>query len=219
MASPPAAIAGASPESKAQLQHSKASPTADEQAVQNRSILIAIDRSRHSERALRWYASKIHSNEDRVVFVNVTEPPDLALGFGMAGAAVAEIYTKAVEETVEAAKRLAVNVKTICRSFGIEKIRFLERISHSPGQAIIEAAEEEQADLIILGSRGVGVLRRTFLGSVSDYVLHHSRRSAVLVVPAEQHHHSEAGGQHYSVQGKPAVEDQDVGDQAAKQEG
>uniref|UniRef100_A0A1I8G1J2 Usp domain-containing protein n=1 Tax=Macrostomum lignano TaxID=282301 RepID=A0A1I8G1J2_9PLAT len=184
MASPPAAIAGASPESKAQLQHSKASPTADEQAVQNRSILIAIDRSRHSERALRWYASKIHSNEDRVVFVNVTEPPDLALGFGMAGAAVAEIYTKAVEETVEAAKRLAVN-----------------------------------ADLIILGSRGVGVLRRTFLGSVSDYVLHHSRRSAVLVVPAEQHHHSEAGGQHYSVQGKPAVEDQDVGDQAAKQEG
>lgn len=42
------------------------------------------------------------------------------------------------------------------------------------GEAILLAAKEENADMIILGTRGMGKMRRTFLGSVSDFVLHHS---------------------------------------------
>lgn len=44
----------------------------------------------------------------------------------------------------------------------------------SPGEGIINAAKEVGADLIVTGSRGLGTIRRTFMGSVSDYIMHHS---------------------------------------------
>ena len=51
-----------------------------------------------------------------------------------------------------------------------------------PGEAICEIAEERDVTLIVLGSRGLNKIRRTFLGSVSDYVIHHCKKP-VLVVP------------------------------------
>lgn len=35
-------------------------------------------------------------------------------------------------------------------------------------------AKEEHADIIVTGTRGQGKIRRTLLGSVSDYIIHHS---------------------------------------------
>ncbi|CAG2192210.1 unnamed protein product [Mytilus edulis] len=43
-----------------------------------------------------------------------------------------------------------------------------------PGELLIHIAKEENASMIITGSRGLGKIRRTILGSVSDYVIHHS---------------------------------------------
>lgn len=42
------------------------------------------------------------------------------------------------------------------------------------GEAIVSVAKEEKAQLIVTGCRGMGKIRRTFLGSVSDYVIHHA---------------------------------------------
>ena len=50
----------------------------------------------------------------------------------------------------------------------------LQLLSGSPGEAIVKAAEDDKADMIIMGSRGLNRYRRTLLGSVSDYVLHHA---------------------------------------------
>ena len=44
-----------------------------------------------------------------------------------------------------------------------------------PGEIICKYAEEENAALIVTGTRGLGKVRRTLLGSVSDYVIHHSK--------------------------------------------
>ena len=54
-----------------------------------------------------------------------------------------------------------------------------------PGEGICGAATEYKADLIIMGTRGLSTLRRTVLGSVSDYVLHHSH-TPVAVVPSPE---------------------------------
>lgn len=43
-----------------------------------------------------------------------------------------------------------------------------------PGHVICHVADQEKASMIVIGSRGAGKIRRTILGSVSDYVVHHA---------------------------------------------
>jgi Universal stress protein UspA and related nucleotide-binding proteins len=43
-----------------------------------------------------------------------------------------------------------------------------------PSKTIIEFCEQEQCDLIIMGSRGLGKIEQFFMGSVSQYVLSHA---------------------------------------------
>ena len=62
---------------------------------------------------------------------------------------------------------------------------------HPPAKAILEAADQHAADLIVIGSRGLGA-RRTALGSVSNGVLHHAK-VPVLVFP-HRLAHGEPGG-------------------------
>jgi nucleotide-binding universal stress UspA family protein len=50
-----------------------------------------------------------------------------------------------------------------------------------PVQVITEVAEQINADLIVIGSRGLGGFQRLLMGSVSDAVIHHAH-CAVLVV-------------------------------------
>jgi nucleotide-binding universal stress UspA family protein len=49
-----------------------------------------------------------------------------------------------------------------------------------PGSAILQIAAEENASMIVMGTRGKGMLRRTILGSVSDYVLHHAKIPVII---------------------------------------
>lgn len=50
-----------------------------------------------------------------------------------------------------------------------------------PGRMICEVARTWQADLIIIGRRGLSGLKEFFLGSVSNYVLHHAHCSVLTV--------------------------------------
>lgn len=47
-------------------------------------------------------------------------------------------------------------------------------VGSNAGQHLCQMAKKEKADMIVMGTRGLGTVRRTVLGSVSDYVLHHS---------------------------------------------
>lgn len=57
-----------------------------------------------------------------------------------------------------------------------------------PGETVVHEAHEQNADVILCGSRGHGKLRRTFMGSVSDYIVHHSH-VPVVVCRHKNHHH------------------------------
>jgi nucleotide-binding universal stress UspA family protein len=53
----------------------------------------------------------------------------------------------------------------------------------TPVQVVLDVAEEEGADLIVLGSRGLGAYPEQLLGSTSTQVAQHSSRP-VTIVPA-----------------------------------
>lgn len=50
-----------------------------------------------------------------------------------------------------------------------------------PAEVIVQVAEEEASDLIVLGSRGLGAFKAFFLGSVSHRVSHHAPCSVLIV--------------------------------------
>ena len=50
-----------------------------------------------------------------------------------------------------------------------------------PGENICRIAMDKKANVIVMGTRGLGRIRRTFLGSVSDYVVRHAGCAVTLV--------------------------------------
>jgi nucleotide-binding universal stress UspA family protein len=61
----------------------------------------------------------------------------------------------------------------------------------SAAHAIVQYAEEQQADLIVVGSHGRGAVSRLLLGSVAERVLHLAGRP-VLVVSQRARHRTSA---------------------------
>jgi nucleotide-binding universal stress UspA family protein len=55
------------------------------------------------------------------------------------------------------------------------------QIPGNPGQTIKKIAQNWDADLIVMGSRGRTGLSELVLGSVSNYVMHHAPCSVLIV--------------------------------------
>ena len=56
-----------------------------------------------------------------------------------------------------------------------------------PTEEILNTAEREDCDLMILGTHGKGFLAHTFLGSVSSAVLHRARKPVFIIpLPSEK---------------------------------
>ncbi|ELU17646.1 hypothetical protein CAPTEDRAFT_192836 [Capitella teleta] len=57
--------------------------------------------------------------------------------------------------------------------------------SKKPGEAIVKAIAEYKPVLAVMGARGISSFRKTLIGSVSDYVLHHATVPVIIC----KHHH------------------------------
>jgi nucleotide-binding universal stress UspA family protein len=56
-----------------------------------------------------------------------------------------------------------------------------------PPEEILNAADEEGCDVIVLGTHGKGFLAHTFLGSVSSAVVHRTRKPVFIIpLPSEK---------------------------------
>jgi nucleotide-binding universal stress UspA family protein len=91
-------------------------------------------------------------------------------------------FVEAIErEGAAEANRMAATGATLARAAGWDPQPVVLRSYSGEGLRIAEFAEQVDADVVVVGSRGLGGARAV-LGSVSDMVVHHSVRP-VLVVP------------------------------------
>ena len=65
---------------------------------------------------------------------------------------------------------------------GQKGILFYDRVTYGDdGKRIVEIAEKNNFDLVVIGSRGMGAAKEIFLGSTSNYVLHKSKKPVLIV--------------------------------------
>jgi nucleotide-binding universal stress UspA family protein len=132
------------------------------------TVLVAYDGSESARRALGAAAKLAHDGVSLRV-VSVAEPLPQ---FGRAAAMLTP------EEDAER-KRELVEATTILKEHGVEA-RAVERRGDA-ATMILDEAESEGADLIVLGTRGLGAGTRWLLGSVSTKVLHHASCDVLVV--------------------------------------
>lgn len=146
------------------------------------TVIIPIDPSKQAEVAFEWYLRHVHKPQNYVYMVHCEEIehpsgvnfPDYV------------VTPEAMAEKMEAARKRGSSLLEKYSAKLKEKgIRGEVKAEIGrPGEVVVNTADKLNASMIVMGSRGLGLVRRTILGSVSEYVIHHTR-VPVTIVPKE----------------------------------
>jgi nucleotide-binding universal stress UspA family protein len=147
------------------------------------TVLLCTDGSELAEHAL-VAGLEVLAPPDRLVLATVVEPidPMLVVGTGMAAGVVSPPEAERSQQQREAHARALLEEARV--SVGIPDAEPIV-VAGSPGRAICELAQQLDASVVVLGTRGRGGLRRAVLGSVSDHVVRHAPCPVLVTGPAE----------------------------------
>jgi nucleotide-binding universal stress UspA family protein len=147
-------------------------------------ILLCYDGSPSAKRAMSLAQSTIGHHPATVL--HVWSPPDeflAAVPFGgdsaPAGSSIVELERLALDR----AQAVADEGWGLARGLEFAVESRVERSGGAIWRTILDAADDLDADLIVIGTRGLTAIQSNLLGSVSNAVIHHSTRP-LLVVPA-----------------------------------
>jgi nucleotide-binding universal stress UspA family protein len=142
-------------------------------------VLLPIDGSAFSEAAIEEVANRPWPQGSEVRIVTAAEIPVM---IGLEPWAAAPIYFEQLEGAVrDSSTALVENAITKLKSRGTPLRISCAVLEGSPREMIVEEADRWGADLIVMGSRGLGTWSRLVLGSVSNAVVHHARCSVEIV--------------------------------------
>ncbi|QCQ91185.1 universal stress protein [Rhodococcus sp. SGAir0479] len=145
------------------------------------SLLIAYDGSPNAKSAVEA-AATLFAGAEAVLFY--ARQPMESFAAHLQGHPALEELDGLDAATLDASERIAADGAELARRHGLRAEPLVASTVATASEAIIEAAEERDLDLIVLGSRGLRGLRATLLGSTSANVLHHATRPT-LVIPAD----------------------------------
>jgi nucleotide-binding universal stress UspA family protein len=97
-----------------------------------------------------------------------------------AGEITVEIAEEAVAGERQGAQKNLDRVKAALAAEGISNVSTLI-VEGAAGDAVLDAANSEGADLIVMATHGRGGFGRAIMGSVADHVLRNTKRQALLL--------------------------------------
>jgi nucleotide-binding universal stress UspA family protein len=156
---------------------------------QIKRILYATDLSKNSSYAFLYAVDMAKRHDAKIVILYAIEPlPPYAEVYG---AVTEESEKKQHEEIIESMKK---HLQGFCKKAEtqvgppcVELVsKILVPVGHPP-EEILNAADREGCDAIVMGTHGKGFLAHTFLGSVSTAVLHRTRKPVFTIpLPSEK---------------------------------
>lgn len=130
-------------------------------------IAVAIDGSENADRALDLAADLAARYGATLVLISVV-PPSVVPSFG--GPVLEPPSPEAMEEVFD---QLLASRRARVQHPRIREIVTVRR-EGTVVDELVGYLEEQPADLLVMGSRGLSAGRRLFLGSVSDALVHHA---------------------------------------------
>ncbi|XP_022765783.1 universal stress protein PHOS34-like [Durio zibethinus] len=160
-------------------------------------VMVGIDESDESFYALEWAVNNLFNGligaspgvaggePSLLTLVHVQQPPKhygvapsaFPAGPGVAAYPSTTLVRKSQEQISAGILSRALE---ICNKKIKTKTVTLEG---DPKDMICEISEQMNVDLLIVGCRGLGKIKRVFLGSVSDYCAHHAKCPTLIVKP------------------------------------
>ena len=140
-----------------------------------RTILVGVDGSEASLRAAEKAADLASHHRAKIVLLSVVPPPTVFLG---------ELMTPEVidpKPLVDAARSALEKLAERLRGEKGVEVE-VHVVIGDPAESIVDIARDFDADLIVVGRRGLSKIERLFVGSVTRKVLERTDRDVLVVV-------------------------------------
>ena len=135
-----------------------------------KQVVVAIDGSEHSFRALE-YAKHVAEYEGASLWLVHAFPHTSDLRGH-------DSYDRLISERTKTGQVVLDEAR---EKLGDTTLEVHEELLEGPAaEGILKVAEARNADLIVMGTRGLGTLRGLLLGSVSSRVVHHAHCPVML---------------------------------------
>lgn len=128
-----------------------------------RTIVVGTDASSAATIAVEEAAVLARAHDAELVVVSVRPPVDARVVFDPSALPDLDAHLDGLASRLE-----GVKVRT-------------RQVSGDPAETLCDIAEEESADVMVVGNRGTRGKRRWFLGSVPNAVVHHAPCSVLVV--------------------------------------
>lgn len=148
-------------------------------------VLVATDGSEHSKMAIQFLLDLTLPRKCEVIVVTalqsylVSSHEETKLPFQTDEKLLARLQT---EEEFHA-KRIIAGAEKQFKDRGYKTIS--EILKGGAAESILKAAHKYDPDIVVLGSRGLGVIERLFLGSVAERVARYANCSVLIGRPSE----------------------------------
>lgn len=143
----------------------------EETAERQERIVVGVDGSGPSIKALEWAVQQARRTGAKIEAVQAWEVPTM-YGSGMMVMPGGEEFDKSAKQSLEAAVDHALG--------GVSDVAVeTHTIGGHPAKSLIDMAEG--ADLLVVGSRGHGGFIGSLMGSVSHYCVNHAPCPVVVV--------------------------------------
>ena len=140
-----------------------------------KTILIAVDGSPGAQSAARLGGEMAAGREAKVLLVHAAPLPSLSPGQPLSQDSLASM-DEVADASFKAAEEVLADLK-------VEAERVV--LAGAPADVILSVAEDRSADVIVVGHRGFGAMKRFILGSVSSKLAHEAR-CALLLAPVPE---------------------------------